>query len=468
MMYLPAEVRADLSQKGIDPPPDGTPELAQWLRSIRTEQPDVYRFILQHASASGPPPDSERIQQRQQQTSYLSKALRRAFSKRTATGERVSNRKFATVALMVGATAVLLILMVVAAMAPPVEQPAAETAPVEQPAGGQQAPVAAEQQAPAAAEQQPQAPAAAGQPLGPPLGAMGGVVQAFPPVPQAQLGQVVPELAMPGQQPAGNIVFAQVVPPQQELRVIIHEQARPQGGAPQAGVIVSDRTSPAQAAPAGGGGVVVFDAAAQAQRDARPGAATPAQQGDRAAAPPEMPAHLRFTPGQRIEGVLATGIVAAQGGAPVPVVVVSNGVTWMGAAQVGPASTIQVALEQAVSGGVVVPLRAVILDHATQAAALTGNVRVVNPQQAQTLMAGVAQGVAAYMQALAQAGQTVVTNGWVRIVTGGAGPWWTYILGGVAEQVPQMAPQGERPVTVVEVARGRQVTILVLGTGPAR
>jgi hypothetical protein len=173
----------------------------------------------------------------------------------------------------------------------------------------------------------------------------------------------------------------------------------------------------------------------------------------------------RIMPGARIDGRLVTGVVIQEGGS-VPAVVESEGLVWIGNASLV-AGRVQIALDRAIAGNTVLPVQAFVLEAATQTPGMSAQITTTSPDVAQTLIAGAMQGLAGYMQAVAQQGQQVVTSGqWAVITQGQAGPWWSYLLGALAGNVPRLTPPADQTrVRIAQVAAGGRVTVLVVGTG---
>lgn len=169
--------------------------------------------------------------------------------------------------------------------------------------------------------------------------------------------------------------------------------------------------------------------------------------------------------GAVLDGVLQTGIVTYDG-APVPVLVRTGDLLWVGAASLQ-GERVQVALDRLVAGKQVYAVRAVLLDGADRSPGLAARITTRGADAAQALLSGAVQGVAQYMQDLASEGKSVVTNGsWAVITQNRAGPWWSYILGGVAGQVASTVPRPQSQVVrMAEVRGGGRVAVLVL-SGP--
>jgi hypothetical protein len=209
----------------------------------------------------------------------------------------------------------------------------------------------------------------------------------------------------------------------------------------------------------------------------RPGRASPPGGGAGAAASPETGAQTaqapeavrRLVPGTRVDARLMTGAVV-QEGQSVPAVVESEGLVWVGNATFA-AGRMQIALDRVVAGGAVHAVQAFVLEAGTQVPGLAAQVTTTSPDAAQVLMAGAMRGLADYMGALARQGQEVITTGqWAVIRQGQAGPWWTYLVGALAGNVPALSPPvaQERPVRIAKVGAGQRVTVLVLATGAPR
>lgn len=473
-MYLPAQLREELKARGVEAPPDGTEELDRWIVSLRRENPEVYALVVRYASASAPPLDSEHAEERARKAGRLTSILRRAFVKKTAAGDRVTNRKLITFVVLGGAVTFLLILMMLSAMSPGPKRKEA-SAPAQQVVREKseeqvKAPPRQEEAAPGpqpqkgSAGQEIATPPAARSTAGPvPVGQGSPTVSSgFPPVPQLEQSGGVAFLQEPqaGQGGSGVVVYdrSPAVQPASIASVVYERQSRTAAessvGSEPSGIVVFD----ANASSAGKG-------SQQAQVSEQGQSQTVQGRDGKESASKEMAVAVRFMPGQKIEGRLATGIVAVDGAQPVPVVVTSGEGTWLGAAQLGPGGRVQVALQQVISGGMAIPVQAIALDKQTQAAGLVGRVRTVNPKTAQALVAGIAQGVADYMKAVANSQTTTITNGWITVTSGPAGPWWAYILGGLSGQIPQLVPQGSSPVTIVEIEKDTPVTVLVLAQG---
>lgn len=470
-MYLPADLREHLKSLGLEPPPDNSQELTEWLAEVKKTAPEVYSLITRRAIQSVPETELEKAQRKARVMGAVRQAARRHLTKASAVGDKVPNVRLG---LIVGIGALISVVLGVglisgmrgkpavqeAGGSPAAQRPApapsvarspspapgpvislpAEDRPVSQGSGPRQA--VAGELIPPTARPVPSAAAVSPNPV------------PVPPPPSIQA--VSAPAAQPSQQPQGVPVF-EARRPQEAGRQAAPFVVEPQRETPREGghglpVVEAQRPSPSpspQPADRGGG-------------DGEDGEAG-ARQGGGGSGPLSS-----VTVGSVLEGVLQTGIVVYEGAA-VPVLVRTGDILWVGAASLT-GDRVQVALDRIVHSGRAFAVRAVALDGTDRSPGLSARVSTRGADVAQALVSGAMQGFSQYLQAVAQQGQTVVTNGsWAVVTQNQAGPWWAYVLSGVAGQVPSMAPRPQsQSVRVAEVRSGSKVHVLVLSAPEAQ
>jgi len=158
--------------------------------------------------------------------------------------------------------------------------------------------------------------------------------------------------------------------------------------------------------------------------------------------------------GDRLAGQLLTGIVAAAGVPPVPVVVEGNdGTTWLGHAVAATDGRVHISFTVP-SGGV-----ALDPDHSVEGLPARSVVR--RRAAAAAAIGAVAQAAADYTQAVARASQLTVLEGGTQIALGGAAPGWTYAASRLADA---LSPQAAGTIETLEVPVGTRCLILITGT----
>ena len=173
---------------------------------------------------------------------------------------------------------------------------------------------------------------------------------------------------------------------------------------------------------------------------------------------------FRLQVGQVLDGVLETGVYVAHR-ASVPVIVRSEGALWVGAASLQH-DRVRAVLDRVVVDGKAARVQAVLLEHGSRASGVPARITERGPDVARSLMAGALQGFSQYLQAVAQAGRTVVTNGsWAVVTQNDPGPVWAYVLGGLAGHVQAPPrPRAHRWLGSAEIPRGAKASVLVLST----
>ena len=468
-IYLPEDVRQTLAQAGMTPPPNGSPELPGWLSNLKSSNPEMYAAVIRRVIQATPETETEKAQKKARKVMAFRGFLRRNFTKRSAVGDRVPNTRLMLISGLAGVVFLVMVTMALSGMnvgggnrsspdqAPP--QTAGTAQPAQEPRVAMP-PVQAQPQAPAspspAQRQQPGQTQQAGSPQQAGLGLV------LPPVPSSADQQAVSQPPMQPP-PSGTPVVSAQVPESSGPRPVVVVEARrePSGGS---GVVVlsgsGERAEP---------GFAVVEARRERQQQGSQRGEEQSGKGreprdDEAQSEEQRPA-LQLSVGQVLDGVLETGVVVYEG-ASVPVIVKSSdGAVWVGAASLQQ-DRVQAVLDRVVVDGKAARVQAVLLEQGSRASGLPARITERGADVARSLMAGAVQGFSQYLQAVAQAGRTVVTNGsWAVVTQNDPGPAWAYILGGVAGQVANAAPSPRSQVVrVAEIPRGAKVSILVLSS----
>jgi hypothetical protein len=172
--------------------------------------------------------------------------------------------------------------------------------------------------------------------------------------------------------------------------------------------------------------------------------------------------------GDRIPARLVTGIVAASGTPPVPVVAtgVNDGSTWLGQAAVQPDGRVTIAFRLAdtheTGAGGAAATSGVALDPDHLSAGLPGKVVVRRRAAAAVAMGAVVQAASDYAQALARAGQITITDSAGSLTAADPGPAWTYAASRLGDALGSEAPGAT--IETVEIPAGTSLVILVTET----
>jgi hypothetical protein len=158
--------------------------------------------------------------------------------------------------------------------------------------------------------------------------------------------------------------------------------------------------------------------------------------------------------GDRVAGQLLTGVIAAAGVPPIPVVVEgSDGTTWLGHAVAAADGRVHISFATPFGGVVLDP------DHSVEG--LPGRSVIRRRGAAAAAIGAVAQAAADYTQAVARASQLTVLEGGTQIAPGGAAPGWTYAASRLADA---LSPQAAGTIETLEVPAGTRCLILITGT----
>jgi len=158
--------------------------------------------------------------------------------------------------------------------------------------------------------------------------------------------------------------------------------------------------------------------------------------------------------GDRVAAQLLTGVIAAAGVPPVPVVAEgSDGATWLGHAVAAADGRVHISFTT--------PLGGVALDAKQSVEGLPGRSVIRRRAAAAAAIGAVAQAAADYTQAVARASQLTVVEGGTQIALGGAAPGWTYAASRLADA---LSPQAAGTIETFEVPAGTRCLILITGT----
>lgn len=168
-----------------------------------------------------------------------------------------------------------------------------------------------------------------------------------------------------------------------------------------------------------------------------------------------------WSAGQRVAARLASGVVVAVGGPPMPVIAESDNprATWLGQASLGAEGLVQVTFTLT-SSSPRGKVRGVALDSVRLVPGLAGRMSLRHPHAAAAVMAAALQAAGDYVQALARQGETVVADGWAQVTVGQTAPAWTYVASRLAQVLDPSSGAGGQ-VETAEIAGGSRLTILV-------
>jgi len=169
--------------------------------------------------------------------------------------------------------------------------------------------------------------------------------------------------------------------------------------------------------------------------------------------------------GERIPVRLVTGIIAASGVLPVPVVAegTADGTTWLGQASAQPDGRVHISFQLAGGSGLDGAAAAgVALEPDRLSAGLPGRVTVRRRAAAAAAMGAVVQAASDYAQALARAGQISITDSAGLLTVAGAAPAWTYAAARLGDALSTETPGAT--VETIEIPAGTPLIILVTET----
>lgn len=176
---------------------------------------------------------------------------------------------------------------------------------------------------------------------------------------------------------------------------------------------------------------------------------------------PAREAEKPLTPGSLVPGRLAVEVALVEGG-EAPVVVETGQGVFLGRARLS-GGLVQAALDRAVVGGRVVPVRASLLDGGGSTL-LTAEARDMAPNLAQDLLRSAFNGVSNYVEDLRQRQKVTLTDRGVVVERQETG-LLEQVLGAVA--APFRMPQtGSSFVRVYRIPKGASVQVLVEEAGP--